>query len=170
MTQNKEKSKKEKPKKEKIDGQLVPTLRQGIDIIKMVLFKEIRPYLEEQYQHMTPENKALLAGAVVNNLFGVENMEKTVADFIADHQQIVHQELEAFAANFDHLKIPLTDALRIQYLCDSQEGIDSETILEKARNLGILIQDRDVPLPGAFMSLVRSFGVAYKILEPMKRE
>ena len=34
---------KEKPKKEKIDGQLVPTLRQGIDIIKMVLFKEIRP-------------------------------------------------------------------------------------------------------------------------------
>ena len=170
MTQNKEKSKKEKPKKEKIDGQLVPTLRQGIDIIKMVLFKEIRPYLEEQYQHMTPGNKALLAGAVVNNLFGVENMEKTVADFIADHQQIVHQELEAFSSNFDHLKIPLTDALRIQYLCDSHEGIDSETVLEKARKLDILIQERDVTLPGAFMSLVRSFGVAYKILEPMKRE
>jgi len=161
---------KEKPKKEKIDGQLVPTLRQGIDIIKMVLFKEVRPYLKKQYPLMAPEDRARLIGAVVNDLFGVENMEKTVADFTAHHQHIVQQELEAFAANFDHLKIPITDALRIQYLCDSQEGIDSTTVLEKARNLGILIQDRDVSLPGAFMSLVRSFGVAYKILEPMKRE
>ncbi len=151
-------------------GSWFPRCARGSTSLKMVLFKEIRPYLEKQYQHMTPEDKALLTGAVVNGLFGVENMEKSVADFIADHQHIVQQELEAFAANFDHLKIPVTDALRTQYLCDSQEGIDSETVLEKARNLGILIQDRDIPLPGAFMSLVRSFGVAYKILEPMKRE
>lgn len=163
-------SKNDTQKEEKIEEQLIPALRQGIDIIKMVLFKEIRPHLEKHYQQMLPEDKARLTGAMVNGLFGVENMEKTVANFTTNHQHIVQHELEAFAATFDHLTIPVTDALRIQYLCDSHEGIDSETVLEKARKLGILIQDRDVPLPGAFMSLVRSFGVAYKILEPVKRE
>ena len=157
-------------KEEKIEGKLVPTLRQGIDIIKMVLFKVIRPHLEKHYPQMLSEDKARLTGAVVNGLFGVDNMEKSMADFTANHQPIVQHELETFAANFDHLSIPITDALRIQYLCDSQEGIDSESVLEKARKRGILIQDRDAPLPGAFMSLVRSFGVAYKILEPMKRD
>lgn len=153
--------------KEKLEAKLVPTLRQGIDIIKMVLFKELKPYLENKYPQMPPDDIARLTGAVVNSLFCIENMEKTVADFIADHRHTVQQEMEAFASNFGHLTIPLTDALRIQYLCDSQEGIDSEPVLEKARKLDILIKDRDVPLPGAFMSLVRSFGVAYKILEPM---
>ena len=58
----------------------------------------------------------------------------------------------------------------IRYLCDSQEGINSETVLERARETNILIENRDVRLPGAFMSIVRSFGVAYKILAPMKTE
>ncbi|MEN8246263.1 MAG: hypothetical protein ABFS43_15345 [Thermodesulfobacteriota bacterium] len=156
--------------KEKLEGDLVPTLRQGIDIIKMVLFKDLKPSLENRYPQMPPDDIARLTGAVVNSLFCIENMEKTVADFMADHQHTVQQELKAFASNFDHLTIPLTDALRIQYLCDCQEGIDSEAVLEKARKFDILIKDRDVPLPGAFMSMVRSFGVAYKILEPMKRE
>jgi hypothetical protein len=154
----------------KIQGDLVPTLRQGIDIIKMVLFKELRPYLEKKYPQMSTNDIVRLTGAVTNCLFCIENMEKTVADFLEGHQDTVQQELQAFASNFDHLTIPLTDALRIQYLCDCQEGINSEAVLEKARKLGILIKDRDVPLPGAFMSIVRSFGVAYKILEPMKRE
>ncbi|MBT8350089.1 MAG: hypothetical protein KJO26_02475, partial [Deltaproteobacteria bacterium] len=76
----------------------------------------------------------------------------------------------AIATHFDHLHIPLTDALRIQYLCDCHEGVNSEGVLEKAKNLNIILTDREVPLPGAFMSLVRSFGVAYKILEPIKKE
>ncbi|MBT8374107.1 MAG: hypothetical protein KJN80_04260, partial [Deltaproteobacteria bacterium] len=57
-----------------------------------------------------------------------------------------------------------------QYLCDCQEGENSESVLEKAKKLNILLTDREVPFPGAFMSLVRSFGVAYKILEPIEKE
>ena len=68
------------------------------------------------------------------------------------------------------MRIPLTDALRVQYLCDSHEGINSESILEKAGRMKILISEREAPLPGAFMSIVRSFGVAYKILEPLPKE
>ncbi len=157
-------------KKEKIEGKLVPTLRQGIDIIKMVLFRELMPHLEKQYPTMALDDINRLTGAVVNTLFGIENMDKTITGFIRDNKSIIKTEVAGIASNFDHLQIPLTDALRIQYLCDSQEGIDSETVLERAREANILIEDRDVPLPGAFMSLVRSFGVAYKILTPMKTE
>jgi hypothetical protein len=155
---------------ETFKGDLVPTLRQGIDIIKMVLFKELKPHMETSYPNMNPEDTGRLAGAVINSLFGIKDMEKSVETFTSVNQHLIDAEVAAFAKNFDHLRIPLTDALRVQYLCDSHEGINSESILEKADKMQILISERDVPLPGAFMSIVRSFGVAYKILEPLKKE
>lgn len=153
--------------KTKVEGDLVPTLRQGIDIIKMVLFKELKPHMEKNYPQLEPEETGRLTGAVINNLFGIEDMEMSVEQFTAANQHLIDAEVAAFAENFDHLRIPLTDALRVQYLCDSHVGINSETILEKADKMKILISERDVPLPGAFMSIVRSFGVAYNILEPL---
>jgi len=156
--------------KKKIDAKLVPVLREGIDIIKMVLFNELKPFLEKRYPERDPGDITRLTGAVVNDLFGVENMEEPFASFTKENVQVIKKEVEAIATNFDHLRIPLTDALRIQYLCDSHEDVNSESVLEKAKNLNIILTDREVPLPGAFMSLVRSFGFAYKILEQIKKE
>ncbi|OQY14271.1 MAG: hypothetical protein B6I30_01025 [Desulfobacteraceae bacterium 4572_187] len=156
--------------KKKIDAKLVPVLREGIEIIKMVLFNELKPFLEKRYPERNPGDIIRLTGAVVNDLFGVENMEEPFASFTRENAHVIKKEVEAIATNFDHLHIPLTDALRIQYLCDSHEGMNSESVLEKAKNLNIILTDREVPLPGAFMSLVRSFGVACKILEQIKKE
>ena len=156
--------------KKKIDAKLVPVLREGIDIMKMVLFNELKPFLEKRYPERDPGDIIRLTGAVVNDLFGVENMEEPFASFTRENVHVIKKEVEAIATNFDHLHIPLTDALRIQYLCDSHEGVNSESVLEKAKDLNIILTDREVPLPGAFMSLVRSFGVAYKILEQIKKE
>jgi len=156
--------------KEKLDAKLVPVLREGIDIIKMVLFKELKPFLEKRYPKTDLDDITLLSGTIVNELFGVENIKEPFASFKRKNEQIIKKEVAAIATNFDHLHIPLTDALRIQYLCDSHENVDSKNVLERAKNLNIILPDREVPLPGAFMSLVRSFGVAYKILEQMKRE
>ena len=156
--------------KKKIDAKLVPVLREGIDIIKMVLFNELKPFLEKRYPERDPGDITRLTGAVVNDLFGVENMEESFASFTRENAHVIKKEVEAIATNFDHLHIPLTDALRIQYLCDSHEGVNSESVLEKAKDLNIILTDRETPLPGAFMSLVRSFGVAYKILEQIKKE
>ena len=156
--------------KKKLDAKLVPVLREGIDIIKMVLFNELKPFLQKRYPKRDPGDITRLTGAVVNDLFGVENMEEPFASFTRENAPVIKKEVEAIAIHFDHLHIPLTDALRIQYLCDSHEGVTSERVLEKAKNLNIILTDREVPLPGAFMSLVRSFGVAYKLLEPITKE
>jgi hypothetical protein len=150
-----------------IQGDIVPTLRQGIDIIKMVVFKALKPHVENRYPQLAPEETGRLTGAVINHLFGIEDMDASMETFTAANQHLIDAEVAAFAENFDHLRIPLTDALRVQYLCDGHEGLNSETILANADKLKILISEREVPMPGAFMSIVRSFGVAYKILEPM---
>ncbi len=154
---------------ETFEGKLIPILRQGIDIIKMVLFKELKPHLEKSYPRMTSKDITRLSGAVVNTIFGIQNPETRFVEFANQHHRRIKREVDAFADNFNHLQIPLTDALRVQYLCDRHEGIDSQAVLEKARRLKLLIDDRDIPLPGAFLSLVRTFGVAYKVLEPIDK-
>lgn len=149
-----------------IEPKLVPILRQGIQVIKMVLFAELKPTLAADHENLDANGIGMLAGAVVNRLFGVQNMEEPYAAFENENRHLIDSEVEAIHKRFDHLRIPLTDALRIQFLCDGHEGIDSSSVLEKANALKILVLEREVPMPGAFMSIARSFGMAYKILDP----
>ena len=75
-------------------------------------------------------------------------------------------ELRGIATTFAELRIPITDALRMHFLCDSQEGVDSGAILARAHALGILLVDRQVPLPKNFLNLVRSLGKSFNLLIP----
>ena len=88
----------------------------------------------------------------------MENPEEKFQKFNQDNRATIEQELIGFAANFPALLHRLTDALRIQVLCDSQEGEDSAAVLEQAAKLGILIKDREIPLPSTFMTLIRQLG------------
>ena len=67
---------------------------------------------------------------------------------------------------FPELCGPLTDALRMQFLCDSREGIDRTDMLNHARDLNVLVLDRDLPLPKHFLEMVRTLGSGLRILEP----
>lgn len=159
-----------KKEQDAFDSKLVPILREGIDVVKMVLYAVLKPILAEKYSGMSDEDLHKLAGAAVNRLFGVQNMETSIMTFEKKNEAIIHEVLQDMPADCDHLRIPLTDALRMQFLCDSHEGVNSESVLTNATSLHILIPEREVPLPGAFMSIARSFGVAYKILEPLPRQ
>jgi len=146
------------------ENQLVPTLREGIDIIKMVLFKELNSLLLPTERDLTVVSR--LTGAVVNKLFNTTHSEEAAQCFNQVDRDAVEKTTRMISKDLDHLRIPLTDALRIQFLCDSHEGIDSAAVLKRAERQGILIVEREVPLPGAFMSIVRSFGRAYGLLDP----
>ena len=58
-------------------------------------------------------------------------------------------------------------ALRIHFLCNYQEGVDDDraTVLARARDLGVLIEERDVPLPKGFMELVYRVGKAHGLIQ-----
>jgi hypothetical protein len=52
----------------------------------------------------------------------------------------------------------------MQFLCDHQENIDSAAILSQAARLGILVAEREVPLPATFMNMVRTLGSRLNLL------
>ena len=110
--------------------QLVPTLREGIDVIKMVLYRELKHLL--LLKHRDPVYVNNLTSAVVNELFGIMHPGTVIESFSRANQDAVEKTFQIISAKLDHLKIPLTDALRIQFLCDSHEGMDSTAVLEKA--------------------------------------
>ena len=149
-----------------IENRLVPVLRDGVNLVKMVFFKELKIYLSEKYPDLETVEIGKLSGAILNQVFGTPNTAEPFATFARDNRELIDSELGEVAGQFDKLRIPLTDALRIQFLCDSQEGFENEQVLKDAQDLGILIVDRDVPLPKNFMNLVRKIGQAYGLIDP----
>lgn len=145
------------------ENKLVPILRDGIYIIKMVLFKMMRSALAERYPDGEQAFVNKLTGAVVNKLFGTPNREEPFLSFAKSNKVLIDEEISNIAVEFPEMKIPITDALRVQFMCDSQEGFDNETMLMKARDLGILIMEREVPLPDHFMTLARKLGEEYNV-------
>jgi len=147
-------------------SQTVAALRQGVAVVQMVFFKELRAQVGKRYPDLDPTAQAMLTGAVTNELFGTANMEQRFVQFREDHRSSIEQELSDISNNLAHLNKYLTDALRVQTLCDSHEGIDNTDVLEAADKLGILLKDRDIPLPSVFMTFVRGLGEQYQLITP----
>ena len=140
------------------DSQLIAVLREGIGVVQMVLFKELREFFTEKYPDKDITFRSMLIGAVINQLFGTINPEDKFTAFNRDNRALIEQELIGFAKQFPELRPCITDALRVQALCDSQTGEDSTAPLVHADELGILIKTREIPLPSIFMTLTRQLG------------
>jgi len=151
-----------------LENRLIPILREGIEVIKMIFFKKLKSNLARKYPSREQSYINKLTGAIINDLFGTPNSERTFAAFVDENRSQIEEEIQSLATDFQDMRIPLTDALRIQFLCDHQEGIDSSSVLHRAKELKILIVEREVPLPAQFMSLVRKLGGAFGILIPMR--
>ncbi len=145
---------------EEIDRKFIPSLREGVDMVRMIFFKRIQTHLAGKYPQEEVAYRGMLSAAVMNELFGTPNPEPKFAQFSAEQSDRIQEELAGVAENCSELCIPLTDALRIHFLCNVQEGIDSDEapVLARARDLGVLIEERDVPLPKGFMELVHRLG------------
>ena len=148
-------------------SQLIPVLREGLSVVQMVVFKELRTGLAQKHPAGEPSFISMLAGAVTNEIFGPPNPELRFVEFRRDNWGLIEQELLSLPAEKPELCAPITDALRVQALCDSQEGLgDDPAPLTRADALGILIRDRDVPLPSTFMTMVRDLGSQYNLITP----
>ena len=146
------------------ESKLLPIMREGVIIIKMIFFKKLKEKLSEKYIHRDEQYVSKLTGAIVNEIFGTPNTQEPFATFVEENLFFIKLELKNISTDLRELRIPLTDALRVQFLCDSQEGIDNPQILARAKELGILIVEREVPLPAKFMNLVRKLGSSYDLL------
>ena len=148
------------------ESKLIPILREGVEIVKMISFKKLKEALTKHYPDREGAFIAKLAGALINVIFGTPAYEEPFAIFARNHANLIAHEQAKVGAMLEELRIPLTDALRIQSLCDHQEGQDSTATLQQAQALGILLADRDLPLPHSFIELVHRLGAAFGLLLP----
>ena len=146
------------------ESQLLPVLREGIGVVQMILFKEVRDSITSRYPDKDKAYISMLSGAIVNEVFGTPNPEPRFTAFFEENKGVIEQELLGLKENCQGILPALTDTLRLQALCDSQEGGDSSHVLSKADKLGILILDRPVPMPSSFMTLVRGLGEQHQLI------
>jgi hypothetical protein len=147
-------------------NKLIPLMREGIEVIKMIIFQKLRGQLGQTHPERDGVYLSRLAGAVVNELFGTPNDQGPFATFVSENRHLIDAELRGLAQTLPEIRIPFTDALRMQFLCDPQEGQDNGALLNQALDLGLLLYDREIPLPHTFMELVRRLGTAFNLILP----
>lgn len=155
-----------KPETTKNRPQLLAALREAVGVVQMILFKEVRTRMAKSRPDLDAADLSLLAGAITNEVFGTRNPGEKFIRFRTEHWGEIEQEILALRDNLPDLCAEITDALRIQTLCDHQEGNDSSQILKRAEEFGFLLAEREVPLPSLFMALVRAIGERHKLIIP----
>jgi hypothetical protein len=148
------------------NSQLLNSLREGVSIIQMVFFKEVKINLLKKRPNINKTYLAMVAGSITNEVFGTQNPEEKFVRFRKENWGEIEQELLAIKEELGPLRPFLTDALRIQTLCDHQEGCESPATLLLAKELDYLIEDRDIPLPSSFMTSARELGKLHNLLIP----
>ena len=147
------------------DSEVVPVMREAIVMVQMILYRCLIDDVQKRYQDWSDQEKQWLAGAVVNNLFGTEAADREVNVFARKQRQLIEQELRELKGCVADLIPHLTDALRMQTICDNHEGIHSLPCLLIARELGLLDEERVLPLPSTFMIAVRKLGAENGLVE-----
>jgi hypothetical protein len=148
------------------NSQLLTILQEGVGLVQMILFKELRALLGKKYPERDIISLSMLAGAITSEVFGSRNPEEKFRIFWQENSALIEQELLGLAQELPTLRSNITDALRIQTLCDSQTGNDSAANLTRADELGILERDREIPLPSTFMTMVRMLGEQHGLIIP----
>jgi len=150
-----------------VDNKVIPVMREAILTMQMLLFKALRQSIHARHIDRTEPEQTKLAGAVINNLFGTLPADAAVTAFGAANRELMERELRELAVTCAPLMPLLTDTLRMKTICDNQEGIHSIPTLLMAKALGILQEERELPLPSTFMREVRRLAALHGLIEPM---
>lgn len=153
-----------------LDSKVIPVMREAVATVQLVLFGQLMKKLAGTYADWTPDEFRRLVGSLVNDLFGTPAQDKESQEFARKHIDVVEKELRAMADNVPDMLPFLTDALRMQTLCDHEEGVNSLPTLLRARAVGLLQEERTLPLPSTFMIAVRQLGSTHGLLKPMEME
>jgi len=148
-----------------VESKLVPILREGIEIVKVIFFMKLRDHLRQRRNEWGDDFVLHVTAAVVNDIFGTQNQEAAFLEFVETNRRDIDEARALVGTELAALRIPLTDALRTMVLCDYQEGHDTSPLLQQARDCGILLVERELPLPNQFVDLVRRLGTAMGLLQ-----
>lgn len=153
---------------ERLDNRVIPVMREAVAAVQMILYGQLKTKLVSQYSDWEADAYKRLVGCIVNDIFGTPAQDDESRQFARTHLDTVEKELNKLAENVPDLLPQLTDALRMQTLCDHEEGVNSIPTLLRARALNILQEDRPIPMPSTFMIAVRQLGAKHGMLTTMQ--
>jgi len=149
------------------DSRLLPILQEGVEIVKMVLYRQLQGFITERMMELEAAGQRQLAGAIINDLFAApDELPEVTAAVIQAHREAIDRERTAFFTAHPEQKMVLTDGLRVQTLCDLSAGRPEPGLLQRAEAAGLLLTDRELPLPHTFIDLVRRLGKAHGLIVP----
>lgn len=148
------------------DTRLLTALREGIGLVQMLFYKEIKERLSRENTTRDQLELALLAGAITGEVFAARNPDEKFTHFRATNWAEIEQELFFLHQHHPEMCRFITDALRIQVLCDYQENKNSAALLHTAQRYGYLDMERETPLPSSFMTSVRQLGKEHNLIIP----
>lgn len=155
---------------DRLDSRIIPVMREAVATVQVILFGELKDRLADRFHDMDPVTFRRLIGCIVSDLFGTPARDSESVAFARSNMDVVERELWAIKNAVPELLPILTDALRMQTLCDHEEGINSLPTLLRAREFGVLQQERAVPMPSTFMIAVRQLGATHGLLRPMEMD
>ncbi len=168
MNTSEEKETVSPPNEEQLDSKVIPVMREAVATVQMILYGTLKKKLADRYIQLDKIEYNRLIGCIVNDIFGTPAQDHESVQFAREHLDTIEIELRELAENVPDLLPVLTDAMRMQTLCDHEEGVNSIPTLLRARALNILQEDRPIPLPSTFMILVRQQGAKYGLLTSMQ--
>lgn len=151
---------------DRIDNRVLPVMREAVAAVQLVLFTQLKKEYSARYGEWPQEAVRRLAGCVVSDLFASPVVDPQAARFAVEHRDQVEEELRSLPSRVPDMLPLLTDALRMQVMCDHEQGLNSLSTLLRARALGILQEDLPLPLPSTFMLAVRRLGEEHGLLQP----
>lgn len=163
-----DKGQQENGEKPFIESKLIPMMREAVETVQVVLFSRLKQCYAKEYPELSAKEQARLSGAVVSDLFGTPSTDPENRAFVKENFFLIEEKLKCVAEEIEDLLGIVTDALRMQVICDNQEGVNTLPTLLRAKAVGVLQEERVLPMPSTFMLAVRTLGSEIGVLEQMK--
>jgi hypothetical protein len=138
---------------------------QGVDMVKLVLYKVITDDYSKIYKSMGEDYYKNLAGATVNEIFNDHN-EMSLKTF-NENKELIIEGIKNIGKNHSNLKRPITDALRVfvqaNFMLSGTLPDNYLDVFNKADERGIFIKGGDKPEPDTFLEMVNNLAKQHGI-------
>ncbi|SHI52327.1 hypothetical protein SAMN02745216_00073 [Desulfatibacillum alkenivorans DSM 16219] len=153
---------------QEVDNKLVPVLTEAVGVVKMAVFKKLKEHFSKNYPDWEDAFANMMAGAIINDLFCTPNLDPHFVDFVRTNRPVIAQYVRSLATHEDFTPLlpHITDALRVSFMCDHNQGTDTSFILTRALQMGILMEERTIPLPRHFIDSVKILGDSLGLVSP----
>jgi len=142
---------------------LAQKMIQGVDVIKLVLYKVLTEEFSKKYKEKGGEFYKTFAASIINEIFGCHSPE--TQELFTKNEKIAIEEIQNLGIKHPELKRPITEALRVFIVSNQMLGSntmnDTDYIMglyNKAIERGIFIKGGEAPSPESFFKMTNELS------------